>query len=217
MMAKFTRKSLQVSDIENGLVAARALFVNEIATLQRQIDPFIEVLPKVIELVAKNNGRFIITGIGKSGHIGKKIAATLSSTGTPSFFIHSTEALHGDAGMVTEGDVVLLISNSGNTVEVVRFAQVLKHLGIATIAITSNKESELAKNVDVVIQLTLAKEGDPLNLAPMSSTTATLVIGDALASAFMCLRNFTKEEFAVFHVSGNLGLILDAENIVKGK
>lgn len=216
-MTTFKRNPLEVSLLNEGIAAARELFVTEIATLQRQIDPFIEVLPQVIEIVNKNKGRFIISGIGKSGHIGKKIAATLASTGTPSFFIHSTEALHGDAGMVTEGDIVVLISNSGNTAEVVRFAQVLKHLGIATIAITAGKDSKLANTVDVVIALAMSKEGDPLNLAPMSSTTATLVIGDALASTFMKLRKFTQSEFAVFHVSGSLGSALDADNIVKGK
>jgi len=216
-MKTFDRKSLDLNLVEAGLKAANATFVTEIAMLQRQIDPLISAMPKIFEILASNQGRLIISGIGKSGHIGKKIAATLSSTGTPSFFIHSTEALHGDAGMVMQGDVVILISNSGNTAEVVRFAEVLKHLRIPIISITSSAESKLAKSSDVVIKLAMAKEGDPLNVAPMASTTATLVIGDAIASALMVLRSFTKDEFAVFHVSGSLGASLGADDIVKGK
>ena len=216
-MKTFDRKSLDLNLVEAGLKAANATFVTEIAMLQRQIDPLISAMPKIFEILASNQGRLIISGIGKSGHIGKKIAATLSSTGTPSFFIHSTEALHGDAGMVMQGDVVILISNSGNTAEVVRFAEVLKHLRIPIISITSSAESKLAKSSDVVIKLAMAKEGDPLNVAPMASTTATLVIGDAIASALMVLRSFTKDEFAVFHVSGSLGAALGADDIVKGK
>mgnify|MGYP006272321949 CR=1 FL=1 len=216
-MKTFDRKSLDLNLVEAGLKAANTTFITEIAMLQRQIDPLISAMPKLFEILASNQGRLIISGIGKSGHIGKKIAATLSSTGTPSFFIHSTEALHGDAGMVMQGDVVILISNSGNTAEVVRFAEVLKHLRIPIISITSSAESKLAKSSDVVIKLAMAKEGDPLNVAPMASSTATLVIGDAIASALMVLRSFTKDEFAVFHVSGSLGAALGADDIVKGK
>ena len=216
-MKTFDRKSLDLNLVEAGLKAANTTFITEIAMLQRQIDPLISAMPKLFEILASNQGRLIISGIGKSGHIGKKIAATLSSTGTPSFFIHSTEALHGDAGMVMQGDVVILISNSGNTAEVVRFAEVLKHLRIPIISITSSAESKLSKSSDVVIKLAMAKEGDPLNVAPMASTTATLVIGDAIASALMVLRSFTKDEFAVFHVSGSLGASLGADDIEKGK
>lgn len=196
--------------------AAIKLFETEIVTLQRQIQPTIKVLPAIIGLLEKNAGRLIISGLGKSGHIGKKMAATFASTGTASFFVHSTEALHGDAGMVRKGDVVVLISNSGRTAEVVRFGQVLQHQHIPVIAITKSAQSPLGQLAEVVIELAVEDEGDPLNIAPMSSTTATLVVGDALASAFMSIRNFTKEEFAVFHVSGSLGIALDADSIVKG-
>lgn len=197
--------------------AALKLFETEIATLQRQVQPTIKALPAIIEIIEKNRGRLIISGLGKSGHVGKKMAATLASTGTASFFIHSTEALHGDAGMVRSGDVVILISNSGSTAEVVRFGQVLKHQNIPVVAITKNADSPLGKLAEVVIELAIDEEGDHLNLAPMSSTTATLVVGDALASAFMAIHNFTKDEFAVFHVGGSLGNALGADSLVEAR
>ena len=204
------------SGVVEALDAARAALICEIDTLNRQIEPLLAALPATLELLAANPGRLVISGIGKSGHIGAKIAATLASTGTLSFFVHSTEALHGDAGMVAPGDVVLLISNSGRTAEVLRFADVLKHRGIAMIAVTKDPSSPLARAADVVIPLAVEREADPLDLAPTASTTATVAIGDALAAALMQLRHFSREQFAVFHVSGSLGSALDADQLVAG-
>jgi arabinose-5-phosphate isomerase len=147
----------------------------------------------------------VVTGIGKSGIIGKKIAATLASTGTPAFFLHPAEALHGDLGMVSKGDIVIAISNSGQSAEVLNMLPYFKRLGVPVIAITNNPDSELAKHSDVVLNLCVEKEACPLKLAPTSSTTNTLVLGDALAVAVMKLRGFTKEDFALRHPAGSLG------------
>jgi len=200
--------------IAEGVAAARAALACEIDTLSRQVEPLIAVLPDIFRLLAANPGRLIISGLGKSGHIGAKIAATLASTGTPSFFVHSGEALHGDAGMVSTGDVVMLISNSGKTAEVLRFAEVLAHRGIAIIAVTKDPESPLAHAADVLVPLTVDREADPLDLAPTASTTATLAVGDALAVALMQARHFTREQYAVFHVGGSLGQALNADSLV---
>lgn len=215
-MTHTVRPDLTPEDIAEGVAAARAALACEIDTLNRQIEPLVAVLPAVFELLAANPGRLVISGLGKSGHIGVKMAATLASTGTPSFFVHSTEALHGDAGMVAEGDVVMLISNSGRTAEVLRFAEVLGHRGIAMIAVTKDADSPLARAANVVVPLAVDREADPLDLAPTASTTATLAVGDALAIALMKARHFTKEQFAVFHVGGSLGSALDADSIVEG-
>lgn len=203
-------------DIEEGVAAARKALACEIETLNRQVEPLVSALPAIFRLLAANPGRLVVSGLGKSGHIGVKIAATLASTGTPSFFVHSTEALHGDAGMVSPGDVVMLISNSGRTAEVLRFAEVLAHRGIATIAVTKDPGSPLARSANVVIPLAVDREADPLDLAPTASTTATLAVGDALAAALMQARHFTKEQYAVFHVGGSLGQALGAGSIVEG-
>ena len=175
---------------------------------------------KACDIILKNNlGRVIITGMGKSGHIGKKIAATLSSTGTPSFFVHPGEAGHGDFGMITKYDVLIAISNSGNASEIMGLMPMIKHLGIPIISITSNKNSLMAGCSDVVLNLHIDKEACPLNLAPTSSTTATLVLGDALAVALLKAKNFSAKDFAFSHPSGALGkkLILKVENIMRTK
>lgn len=150
-------------------------------------------------------GRVIVIGMGKSGHIGNKIAATFASTGTPSFFVHPAEASHGDLGMLTKSDVVLALSYSGNTPEVVSLMPQIKRLGTPIISITGNNTSMLAKNSDVSLIVDIDKEACPLNLAPTSSTTATLVLGDALAVALLEARGFKEEDFAVFHPGGTLG------------
>jgi len=147
----------------------------------------------------------IVTGIGKSGIIGKKIAATLASTGTPAFFLHPAEALHGDLGMISKGDVVIAISNSGQSAEVLAMLPYIKRLGIPLIAITNNPQSELAKRADVVLKLCVEKEACPLSLAPTSSTTNTLVLGDALAVVLMKLKGFTEKDFGLRHPAGSLG------------
>ena len=147
-------------------------------------------------------GRVIVIGMGKSGHVGRKIAATLASTGTPAFFVHPAEAQHGDIGMVTRDDVVLLLSNSGETFEVLAVLPVLKRLGIPLVALTGNPQSSLARAADVHVDVSVPAEACPLNLAPTASTTAALATGDALAVALLHLRGFTEDDFARSHPGG---------------
>jgi len=160
---------------------------------------------EAIRLISKSNGKLIVTGIGKSGLIGKKIAATLASTGTPSFFIHPTEAYHGDLGMIEPDDTVLLISYSGETDEILRIIPFLKNQNNLTISMSSNTKSTLAINTNLHINIHVNKEACPLSLAPTSSTTATLVMGDAIAIALMQNKSFQNENFAKFHPGGTLG------------
>ncbi len=172
-----------------------------------------------VDLVLKCSGRVIVTGMGKTGIIGRKIAATLSSTGTPSIFMHSGEAVHGDLGQVTRRDVVIVISNSGETEETTRLLPLVKKIGCKVIAMTGNSKSSLARFSDVVLNTAVKNEGCPLGLAPMASTTATLVMGDALAACLIVRRGFRKEDFAFYHPAGALGrrLLLKVEDIMRGK
>ena len=172
---------------------------------------------KCINVVLSTKGKFIISGMGKSGIIGKKIAATLASTGTPSFFLHPGEAYHGDLGMIEKDDVVLLISNSGETDEVLKLIPFLKNQGNITISMTGKPNSTLAINTNYHLNVAVQKEACPLQLAPTSSTTATLVMGDAIAVALMKLRNFEDKDFAQFHPGGSLGrrLLTKIENVMK--
>ncbi|MGH2306095.1 KpsF/GutQ family sugar-phosphate isomerase [Campylobacter taeniopygiae] len=160
---------------------------------------------QAIKFIFQAKGRCIVSGMGKSGHIGAKIAATLASTGTPSFFIHPGEALHGDLGMMTPEDVLIAISNSGETEELLKIIPVIKRRKIILIAMTGNLNSTLAKQADVCLDISVKKEACPLKLAPMSSTTATLVMGDALAAVLMKMKNFKPDDFALFHPGGSLG------------
>lgn len=158
-----------------------------------------------LSLMIQCKGHVIICGMGKSGHVGRKISATLASTGTPSFFVHPAEAFHGDLGMITPDDVVVLISNSGETDEVLKLIPSLKNFGNRIIAITGGMKSTLAKNADAVLEIKMQGESCPNNLAPTTSTTLTMAIGDALASALMNKRNFMPNDFAKFHPGGSLG------------
>lgn len=160
---------------------------------------------RAVELLLNCKGRVVVSGVGKSGHIGRKLAATLASTGTPAFFVHAAEAAHGDLGMITKDDVVIGISYSGETGELLTVIPVLKREGTALITITGNLKSSLAKNADVNLNVHVTAEACPLNLAPTSSTTATLAMGDALAVACMHAKGFTKEDFARSHPGGALG------------
>lgn len=164
-----------------------------------------EDFSKAVDLVYNCKGRFIITGVGKSGHVGAKIAATLASTGTPSFFVNPLDAFHGDLGMFTSNDVVMAISNSGNTDELLRFIPLLLERNIPIIGMTGNPNSLLAQYSTCHLNINVKREADPLNLAPTSSTTATLAMGDALACALIKVRNFKPEDFAQFHPGGSLG------------
>ncbi|MGB2579088.1 arabinose-5-phosphate isomerase [Elusimicrobium simillimum] len=161
-----------------------------------------------VDAIAKSKGRVVVLGIGKSGIIGRKIAATLASTGTPALFMHPVEALHGDLGMITNGDVVLALSYSGNTEEIGKLLPSLNKLKLTVISMTGNKNSKLAKLSDIHIEMHVCKEACPYNLAPSSSTTVMLVLGDALAISLMKLKKFEKEDFAVFHPGGSLGKLL---------
>lgn len=162
-------------------------------------------IEKAIDLIINSKGKLIITGVGKSGLVGTKIAATLASTGTSSFFLHPTEAMHGDLGMVGKEDIVLGISYSGESDELVQILPHLKRFNIPLIAMARNPESTLAKYADIFININVEKEGCPLDAAPMSSTTLTMAMGDALAVCLMRKRDFKKEDFASFHPGGSLG------------
>lgn len=169
-----------------------------------------------VDLILGCSGRVIVTGIGKSGLVGRKIAATLASTGTPAFFLHPAEANHGDLGMVTGDDVVLALSQSGETDEVLSILPSIKRLGAKVVAMTGREQSTLARNADVVLDVAVEKEACPLGLAPTASTTAMLAMGDALAVALLSARKFTPEDFALFHPGGSLGrkLLLTVEQVM---
>ena len=186
---------------------------NSISQIASQLDKsFITLCDKVI----KCDGKFIIMGVGKSGHIAQKISATLSSTGTPSVFIHPTEAAHGDMGLIDKKDIVLLISNSGETDEIINILPSLKRHCKKIASLTSNNKSSIAKSADIKIQLKSKKEACPLNLAPTSSTTNAMVFGDALSIALLEAKGFTQKDFASSHPAGKLGkkLITQVEDLM---
>ena len=188
----------------------------EVANLSKRLTDDFE---KAINAILQSSGKLIVSGMGKSGIIGKKIAATFASTGTPSFFLHPGEAYHGDLGMIEENDIVLLISNSGETDEVLKLIPFLKHQKNCTISMSGNDDSTLAKNTNYHLNIAVDKEACPLFLAPTSSTTATLVMGDALAVTLMKLRDFKEENFAKFHPGGSLGrrLLTTVGDVMKKK
>jgi arabinose-5-phosphate isomerase len=171
---------------------------------------------KAVKLILASRGRVVVTGMGKSGLIGQKIASTMASTGTPAFFLHPAEGIHGDLGMIMKGDVVIAISNSGETEEVVRILPIIMRLGASLVAMTGNPTSTLAKAGDVFLDISVKEEACPLGLAPTASTTATLAMGDALAVALLIQRGFNAEDFALFHPGGALGkkLILKVEDMM---
>ncbi|KPK56041.1 MAG: D-arabinose 5-phosphate isomerase [Thiotrichales bacterium SG8_50] len=175
---------------------------NAVQALSERID---EAFVKACEIMYACAGRIVVTGMGKSGHVGGKIAATLASTGTPSFFVHPGEASHGDLGMITAVDVVLALSNSGETDEILTILPLIKRLGVPLVTLTGNARSRLAREADVNIDVSVAKEACPLDLAPTSSTTAALAMGDALAITLLESRQFTAEDFARSHPAGRLG------------
>ncbi len=173
-----------------------------IADLAQQLD---DSFVAMVDLIAQSSGRVILTGMGKSGIVCRKIAATLASTGTPAFFLHPAEAIHGDLGMIVEGDTVIAISNSGETQELVRLMEYIKRQGATLIAVTGKSQSTLAKYADCAFTFSINEEGCPIGLAPMASTTTTMAIGDALAAALMERKGFTSADFARFHPGGKLG------------
>jgi len=177
----------------------------EMQAIQQLLQRIDETFTKACEYLFNCSGRIIVTGMGKSGHIGRKIASTLASTGSPAFFIHAAEASHGDLGMITPQDVILAISNSGTTQEILTILPIIKRLNIPLITMTGNPASTLAQVANVNLDVSVATEACPLNLAPSASTTATLVMGDALAITLLRLRGFTEEDFAFSHPGGRLG------------
>ncbi len=191
--------------------------------LQMEAEAILDLIPRVDEhfdaavaMILECQGRVVMTGMGKSGIIAHKISATMASTGTPSFYLHPAEGIHGDLGMVTSNDVVIAMSNSGETGEVLNILPSLRRIGAKVIAMVGNVESTLAKNSDVVLDVGVKREACPLGLAPTSSTTAALAFGDALAMALMGQHHFTSKQFAVFHPGGSLGrkLLLTVGNIM---
>jgi arabinose-5-phosphate isomerase len=160
---------------------------------------------EAVEIILSHRGKVVISGIGKSGHVGRKIAATLCSTGTPAVFLHATEAIHGDLGIYTPGDPTILISKSGTTAELIRLIPILRQFNSPLLALVGNLTSPLAHKADVILDARVAAEGDPLGIVPTSSTIVALAIGDALACALMCARRFSESDYARFHPGGQLG------------
>jgi len=195
---------------------AQGVFREEIQALEAIASRISESFVDAVNAIYNTKGKLVVVGVGKSAHIANKIVATLNSTGTPSQFLHATEAIHGDLGLVRPEDVVICISKSGNTPEITYLAPILKQYASVLIGLTSNLKSELAKHSDIVLDVNVDKEACPVNLAPTTSTTAQLVMGDALAVALMKIRTFTQNDFAKYHPGGALGkrLLWTVENIV---
>ena len=195
---------------------ALAVVETEIASIEAIKSRIDDNFVKACELLLACKGRVVVTGMGKSGHIGNKIAATLASTGTPAFFVHPGEASHGDLGMITPNDVVIALSNSGETSEILTILPIIKRLSVPMISITGKPNSTLSTEADINLDATIEKEACPLGLAPTSSTTVALVFGDALAVALLDARGFTEEDFALSHPGGSLGrrLLLHVKDIM---
>ena len=187
---------------------AREVLRTEASAIEGLLDQLDETFDRAIDLITEADGRVVCTGMGKSGLVLKKVSATLSSTGTPSLFLHPAEAIHGDLGMIAPGDVVLAASFSGRTDELLRLVETVKRLGVPLIVMTGNADSQLALLADVHLSVAIDREACPLNLAPTASTTATLAMGDALAMALVEARGFTADDFARLHPGGQLGRAL---------
>lgn len=205
-----------MSEIEKICALGRAVIETEAKTIHALTHRIDESFAIACQHLLNCTGRIIVMGMGKSGHIAKKIAATFASTGSPAFFIHPAEAKHGDFGMITKGDSVIILSNSGETEEILAILPFIKHLGMPLITLTGNPKSTLAKAATVNIDVSVEKEACPLNLAPTSSTTAALVMGDALAISLLEKRGFTAEDFARSHPGGSLGrrLLLRVDDVM---
>jgi len=204
---------MQESTIRQKAVETLKLEADAVARLADRVDDDFEAAAEAI-LACK--GRVVVTGMGKSGHVGRKIAATLASTGTPAFFMHPAEAFHGDLGMVTADDIVIAISNSGESNEVVNILSIIHRIGARIVAMSGRRKSQLGRSADFYIDIGVEREACPLGLAPTASTTATLAMGDALAMALMAARDFKKEDYALFHPGGALGrkLLLTVANVM---
>ncbi len=199
--------------IKEKAIEALKIEADAVERLTERIDDEFE---KAVQAILDCSARVVVTGMGKSGHIGRKMAATFASTGTPSFFMHPGEAFHGDLGMVTEHDVVIAISHSGESSEIVNILPVIRRIGAVIVAMCGRRDSSLGKNCDYFVDISVEREACPLGLAPTASTTATLAMGDAMAMALMAARNFTSQDFAMFHPGGALGrkLLLTVEHVM---
>lgn len=198
------------------LAEAKDVLLQEAKGIEQLVPKLDQNFVNAVNMINESKGRVIVTGMGKSGHIARKISATLSSTGTPAMFLHPGEAIHGDLGMVTANDIVLAISKSGETTEILNILPSLKRIGAHLIALVGAHNSTLAKNADVILDASVEKEACPLGLAPTTSTTVALALGDALAVVLLSVHHFTKDQFAVFHPGGSLGkkLLLTVENVM---
>jgi arabinose-5-phosphate isomerase len=213
--AKAQRNKLTLQIRQTAVEALRA----EAAAVSSLVPRIDEKFAQVVELVLKSAGRFIVCGMGKSGLVGQKMAATFASTGTPSFFMHPAEALHGDLGMIVPGDILLLISNSGETDEVLRLLPALERFGNTVVAMTGDMRSTLAQAAHHVLNISVEREICPLNLAPTTSTLVTMAMGDALAVSLMQARGFEPQDFAKFHPGGSLGkkLLTKVKDVMHSK
>lgn len=213
MPLQLNKESIMQTDF---ITSAKQVIDIELNAIERLKQTLSEDFTNACDILLSNQGKVVVSGMGKSGHIGNKIAATFASTGTPSFFMHPGEASHGDLGMLSTGDVFVAISNSGESSELVTLLPVVKRLGVKIIAITGNPNSSLALQANVHLLVSVEKEACSLGLAPTASTTATLVLGDALAVALLDARGFTSEQFALSHPGGSLGkkLLLTLENVM---
>ena len=198
------------------LEEARRVIRTEAEALLAMMERIDSSFEKAVDMILASKGRVVVSGMGKSGLIGQKIASTMASTGTPAFFLHPAEGIHGDLGMIMTGDVVIAISNSGETEELLRILPVIKRLGAHLVAMTGNGASALARCSDVFLDVSVKEEACPLGLAPTASTTAALAMGDALAVALLVQRGFRAEDFAIFHPGGSLGkkLLLRVEDLM---
>ena len=193
------KKHIDITQIGKDLIS------DQLVSLQKLVNHIDDSFRKVVELIASNSGRLIIIGLGKSGIIGRKIVATLNSTGTLSSFIHASDALHGDLGNINDKDIVLFISNSGNTQEVKQLIPIIKSMNLKIVGMTGQLDSYLALQADFILDVSIDKEAGPNNLIPTTSTTAQLIMGDALAISLLRLQNFSIEDFAKLHPGGILG------------
>lgn len=194
----------------------RRVFEEELEGVKSVADKIGDSFVEAVNAVRNCRGKVVVSGLGKAGIVGKKIAATLASTGTPAFFLHAAEGAHGDLGMVTKGDVIIAISNSGETDEILQIIPTLKRLDVTLIAVVGRADSSLARAADIVIDVGVPKEACPLGLAPTTSSTAMMVLGDALAITLLELNGFTAEKFALFHPAGSLGkkLLLKVKDLM---
>jgi len=212
-MRRSKTKKLKIQDasrqpakpIASSLAEGRRVLAIEARAVQALIDRLDEQFNKAVDLLFQCKGKVVVSGMGKSGLVGQKIAATMASTGTPAFFLHPAEGIHGDLGMVGRKDVVIAISNSGETQEILQLLPYVERMGIPVVSMTGRMTSTLAKNSDVTLDVSVSEEACPMGLAPTASTTATLAMGDALAVALLQKRGFKQEDFAQFHPGGTLG------------